>query len=80
MREVIADFARLNQRPEFAGESIPLGTERIRPELGEFSDGQRVLLVEPGNLRAEGMITIRVVDGVRYYYGVVTGSIVDDAA
>lgn len=80
MREIVADFARLNQRPEFAGESIPLGTERARPELREFTDGQRVLLVEPGNLRAEGTITIRVVDGVPYYYGVVTGPIVDDAA
>jgi hypothetical protein len=78
--EVVADFARLNRRPGFEGESIPLGTDQTRPELGAFADGQRVLLIEPGNLKAEGTIAIRVVDGVRYYYGVIVGPVLDDAA
>lgn len=77
-REVVADFARLNKRPGFDGESIPLGTAQTRPELSDLAEGQRVLLVEPGNLRAEGVIVIRLAAGVRYYYGVIDGPVMDD--
>jgi len=79
-REIIADFARLNIRPGFEGESIPLGTAQTRPELADLVEGQRVVLVEPGNLRADGVIAIRVAADVRYYYGVIVGPVMDDPA
>lgn len=75
---IVADFARLNPRAGFAGEAIPLGSERSRPALLQYHDGQQVALVEPGSVRADGEIAIRVVDGIRYYYGVVTGPVQED--
>jgi hypothetical protein len=78
MEAIVADFARLNPREGFSGEAIPLGSEHSRPGLLQYHDGQHVLLVEPGNLRAEGEIAIRVVNGIRYFYGVVTGPVQED--
>jgi hypothetical protein len=69
LREVFADFARLEERPGI-GLSVPLGREDRTPELAQLREGERVLLVEPDNLCAEG--TVKLVDsgGYRYWFGI----------
>jgi hypothetical protein len=69
LRQVFADFARLEERPGL-GLSVPLGREDRTPELARLQEGERVLLVEPDNLRAEG--TVKHVDsgGYRYWFGI----------
>ena len=67
--EVFADFARLEERPGL-GLSVPLGREDRTPALAQLSDGQRVLLVEPDNLRAEGVARHVDCGGYRYWFGV----------
>jgi hypothetical protein len=53
MREVFADFARLQDRPDL-GLSVLLGREDRNPELSGLATGERILLVEPGDLYAMG--------------------------
>lgn len=67
--EVFADFARLEERPGL-GLSVPLGREDRTPALAHLTDGQRVLLVEPDNLRAEGIARHVDSGGYRYWFGV----------
>jgi hypothetical protein len=69
LRQVFADFARLEERPGL-GLSVPLGREDRTPELKDLYVGERVLLVEPDNLCAQGKV--RPVDsgGHRYWFGI----------
>jgi len=70
--EVFADFARLGERPEDGmGLSVPMGTDDRKPYLRELHEGQRVCLIEWGNLWAEGTVHIVESGGHRYYYGVI---------
>jgi hypothetical protein len=70
--EVFADFARLGARPEDGmGLSVPMGTDDLQPDLRGLREGQRVALVEWGNLWAEGTVHIVESGGHRYYYGVI---------
>jgi hypothetical protein len=68
VREVFADFARLGEWPGI-GLSVPLGREDD-PKLVELTDGERVLAVEPGELRAEVTARVRESEGFRYWFGV----------
>ncbi len=72
LRQVFADFARLEERPDL-GLSIPLGREDRTPKLAELTEGERVLLIEPDNLCAEG--TVKPIDsgGYRYWFGILDG-------
>jgi hypothetical protein len=54
MREIFADFARLQARPDL-GLSVLLGREDRNPELAGLVVGERMLLVEPGDLHAVGI-------------------------
>ena len=67
--EVFADFARLEERPGL-GLSVPLGREDRTPTLAALTDGERVLLIEPDNLMAEGVAQSLMSGGYRYWYGV----------
>lgn len=69
LRQVFADFARLEERPGL-GLSVPLGRQDRTPDLAKLREGERVLLVEPDNLCAEG--TVKPVDsgGYRYWFGI----------
>lgn len=69
LRQVFADFARLEERPGL-GLSIPLGREDRTPDLRQLSEGQRVLLVEPDNLGAEGIARSVESGGYRYWFGI----------
>ena len=69
MRHVFADFARLEERAGL-GLSIPLGREDRSPELAELTDGERVLLVEPGELYAPATVRPVEAQGYRFWYGV----------
>ncbi len=71
MQEVFADFARLEDWPA-GGDAIPLGPIVRHPELAAL-EGQTVMLVEWGNLQAQGRIAQR--DG--WWYGVLTAKIQD---
>lgn len=77
MTEVIADFMdlRMNTHVDTTRESILLGTVDLKPELSALREGQHVLLIEYGSLRAPGHIALYRQDGVTYYYGVVDGPI-----
>jgi hypothetical protein len=70
MRHLFADFARLGERPGL-GLSIPLGRVDRSPELAKLTDGEHVLLVEPGNLYAEGVAQTHVEGDDRWWYGVI---------
>jgi hypothetical protein len=70
MRHLFADFARLGERPGL-GLSIPLGRVDRSPELANLKDGERVLLVEPGNLYAEGVAQAQLEGDSRWWYGVI---------
>ena len=48
-----------------------MGTDDRKPYLRELHEGQRVCLVEWGNLWAEGTVHIVESGGHRYYYGVI---------
>jgi hypothetical protein len=41
------------------------------PELAKLTDGEHVLLVEPGNLYAEGVAHAQVEGAYRWWYGVI---------
>jgi hypothetical protein len=79
MREVFADFSVIEPRPEYglSDDAIVLGTERRRPELAELRDGERLLLVEWGELCAEASVTYRDINGERYWFGHELGKIRD---
>ena len=70
MRHIFADFARLGEHHGL-GLSIPLGRVDRSPELANLTDGERVLLVEPGNLYAEGVVQVQEEGGYRWWYGVI---------
>jgi len=72
LREIFADFARLEERPGL-GLSVPLGREDRWPELARLAEGERVLLVEPDNLWAEGQVKSVESDGYRYWFGILDG-------
>ena len=69
LRQVFADFARLEERPGL-GLSVPLGRQDRTPDLAELREGERVLLVEPDNLCAEGAVKPVDSGGYRYWFGI----------
>lgn len=69
MRKVFADFARLQERPDL-GLSVLLGREDRNSELAGLIEGERMLLVEPGDLYAVGAAACIESGGYRYWYGV----------
>ncbi len=71
-REVFADFARLEERPGL-GLSVPLGREDRTPELADLTVGERLLLVEPDNVCAEGTAQVVESGGYRWWFGVLEG-------
>lgn len=77
MREVFADFAKVADRPGI-GYSVYLGTDaslaHIAPAL---VDGEQVLLKEPENLEANGVIVSREKQGIRQWFGIIIGAIRD---
>lgn len=69
LRQVFADFARLEERPGL-GLSVPLGREDRSQDLAGLTDGELVLLIEPDNLRAEGRVQSVESGGFRYWFGI----------
>jgi len=69
MRQLFADFARLEERPDL-GLSMPLGRVDLSPELAELQDGERVLLVEPGELYAPAIVRPLEAQGYHFWYAV----------
>jgi len=79
MRHIIADFSRLEER-EGLGLSIILGSESTRPELQELQENEDVLLLEPENIEAVGIVRSQEHSNQRYWFGIVTGPIEDAPA
>jgi len=78
MRELIAEFASLQPRPGIvAGEVLLLGREDKRPELRELREHEQVVLIDPGNLRAIGIVVSRQYPDGRYWFGVIRGDVED---
>jgi hypothetical protein len=78
MRELIAEFASLQPRPEIAaGEILLLGREDKRPELRVLRENEQVVLTDPGNLRAIGIVVSRQYPDGQYWFGVVRGKVED---
>jgi predicted xylose isomerase-like sugar epimerase len=69
MRELFADFARLEERPGL-GLSVPLGRVDLSPELADLHNGERVLLVEPGELYAQTIVRPLEAQGYHFWYAV----------
>ena len=69
MRTLFADFMDLLERPGL-GLSVPLGTEDVVPDLSELHPGERVLLVQPDELRAEATVQPVEAHGRRCWYGI----------
>jgi hypothetical protein len=70
MRQLYAEFARLGVRPGL-GYSIPLGHEDRTPELAALTDGEPVLLVEPGRWYAPAIARPLETQGHHFWYGVI---------
>ncbi len=79
MRQIIADFSRLEEREEI-GLSILLGSENSRPELRELQENEEVLFIEPENIQAVGIARSQTRAQQRYWFGVITGPIEDAPA
>lgn len=71
IREVFADFNRLEDRPGI-GLSVLLGPADVDPDLEALCEGDRILMVEPESLSAEGTAHSVESGGRRYWYGVLT--------
>lgn len=69
MRQLFADFARLEERPGL-GLSVPLGRVDLSPELAALRDGEHVLLVEPGELYAPAVVRPVEAGGHHFWYAV----------
>jgi hypothetical protein len=69
MRTVDGDFNRLRAKPGL-GLTVFLGTEDRHPELASLTPGERVLIVEPGEVWAEGTAQVIEEHGHRWWYGV----------
>src|SRR5512147_438861 len=82
LRKVFGDFARLHRgpRPEYdlPDASIPLGSERSNPALKLLREGERVLVVEWGELRAEATVVSHESHGTRWWHAYELGEIEDD--
>lgn len=80
LRKVFGDFARLSRYPEVGLDdtAIPLGSESHHPALATLREGERVLVVEWGELRAEATVTVREAHGDRWWYAHELGEIEDD--
>lgn len=68
MRTVNGDFSRLDLLPGL-GLTVFLGTEDRWPELAGLTPGERVLIVEPGEVYAEGTAQVIEERGKRWWYG-----------
>ena len=69
MRTVQGDFSRLRTKSGL-GLTVFLGAEDRRPELASLTPGEHVLVVEPGEVYAEGIAQVVDENGVRWWYGV----------
>lgn len=69
MRTVQGDFSRLRMKPGL-GLTVFLGTEEHHPELASLTPGAHVLVIEPGEVYAEGIAQVVEENGVRWWYGV----------
>lgn len=70
MREVRADYNALSRRPALGldGDTLPLGTEDIFPDLATLHDGESLLVIEPGEVVGAGEAIHRDANGKRYWY------------
>ncbi len=70
MREVRADSNDLSRRPALGldGDTLPLGTEDVFPDLATVRDGETLLVIEPGEVVGEGEAIHRDANGKRYWY------------
>lgn len=69
MRTVEGDFSRLRTKPGL-GLTVFLGTESRHPELASLTPGEQVLIIEPGEVYAEGIAQVVEEHGQRWWYGV----------
>jgi hypothetical protein len=69
MRAVDGDFNRLDMTPGL-GFTVFLGTQSRHPELATLTPGERILIVEPGQVWAEGTAQVIEERGERWWYGV----------
>lgn len=69
MRTVDGDFSRLRTKPGL-GLTVFLGTEGRHPELASLTPGERILIVEPGEVYAEGTAHVVEERGHRWWYGI----------
>lgn len=74
MRSIFADFSDLahHTRPGERGPRVPLGFEGADADLTGLREGENVLLVEPGEIEAPGIVISEQTPEGRYWYGVVT--------
>ena len=68
MRTIVTTLWPLEEHPEAGiGLSVYLNVADA-PELAGLTEGERVLLVEPNELEADGVARLIVIDGRRYWY------------
>ncbi len=71
LNEVFSDFFVREELPD-GRVRIPLGSASERtPDLLGLHDGERVLLVMPGELQAESTVTGEPWHGTIYWYGII---------
>lgn len=70
MRDLFSDFTRLDRRPD-GTVRVWLGAERPFNDLAGLVNGERVRVVMPGELLAEGIAESEHTDGWTIWYAVV---------
>jgi len=74
MREVFADYMHLQDMPD-GTRRIRLSAQRISEE--RLQEGDQVMLIEYGQLRAPAVIRCIIENGAEHWYGILTGPIKD---
>lgn len=74
MRSIFADFSDLAHHtlPGERGPRVPLGFEGTDADLMGLLEGEEVLLVEPGEVEAPGIVISELTPEGCYWYGIVT--------
>ncbi len=69
MREVFSDFMRLDRRPD-GSVRVWLGAEQHSNALAGLTTGERIRVVYPGELLAEGIAECEQINGWTVWYAV----------
>ncbi len=78
MQRIFADYNDLGMYDDPNRVELGFEGERVGLEGVELREGEHVILHEPGSLEAEGVLHMEMIDGRRYWYGVIDRATLHD--